>query len=109
MQGRTFADACLRALNDELEGFAPIRFTVNPHARFLNSVAGSVSLEDVRRMVAFKRKQWEGTRYQAHLNPSTLLSPYHLESYIAESKMPPPTRPTRGKGVVDDELASYAS
>lgn len=110
MDRETFADACLQVLNDELEGFAPFRFSVNPHARFLGSMLGTFSIDDVRQMVAFKRRQWEGTQYQAHLNPSTLLSPYHLEAYIAESKLPPVTRKVgKTAAFIDEELASYAS
>lgn len=59
MDRETFADACLQALNDELEGFAPFRYTVNPHARFLGSMLGTFTVDDVRQMVAFKRRQWE--------------------------------------------------
>lgn len=80
-----------------------------PHARFLGSMLGTFSIDDVRQMVAFKRRQWEGTQYQAHLNPNTLLSPYHLEAYIAESKLPPATRRVGKNAFIDEELASYAS
>ena len=88
MDRETFADACLQALNDELEGFAPVRYTVNPHACFLGSMLTTFSIDDIRQMVAFKRRQWEGTQYQAHLSPNTLLSPYHFEAYIADPSYP---------------------
>ena len=52
MDRETFADACLQALNDELEGFAPFRYTVNPHARFLGSMLGTFTVDDIRQMVA---------------------------------------------------------
>lgn len=94
--------SCLAALNDELRGLCD-EFTRNPHGRFLAGFEGSVPIEDVRRMVRYKRGEWEGTRFQANLTPSTLFSPDHFEAYLAQSKMPPPT-----KGVtVDDELRSY--
>lgn len=83
--------------------------TSTPHARFLGSMLGTFTVDDVRQMVAFKRRQWEGTQYQAHLNPNTLLSPYHLEAYIAESKLPPATRRVGKSAFIDEELASYAS
>lgn len=94
--------SCLAALNDELRGLCD-EFTRNPHVRFLAGFEDSVPIEDVRRMVRYKRGEWEGTRFQANLTPSTLFSPDHFEAYLAQSKMPPPT-----KGVtVDDELRSY--
>ena len=75
----------------------------------VSSMLGTFTVDDVRQMVAFKRRQWEGTQYQAHLNPNTLLSPYHLEAYIAESKLPPATRRVGSAAFIDEELASYAS
>ena len=105
----SFPLACLAALNEELRGIAPVEYTRNPNGGFLAGMEGTYTVEDVRQMVAFKRDQWAGTEFQGNLNPGTLFSPDHFEAYVAASKMPPPTKPTRGKGVVDDELASYAS
>lgn len=90
MANSTFSDCCLRVLNEELEGISPITFRYNPHSKFLNQMAGTYSVSDVRRMIAFKAEQWYGTEFQARLNPNTLLSPYHFESYIAESIMSSP-------------------
>ena len=60
-------------------------------------------------MVRFKRKEWEGTKFQQNLNPGTLFSPDKLEGYVIASKMEEPTKSIRGRKVMDDELASYAS
>ena len=60
-------------------------------------------------MVRFKRKEWEGTKFQQNLNPITLFSPEKFESYVIASKMKEPTKSISGRKVMDDELASYAS
>lgn len=90
---------CLDAFNATMG----TTYTRNPHGAFLAGFDGIVPIEDVSAMIAYKRKEWLGTRFQANLTPSTLFSPDHFEAYLAQSKMPPPT-----KGVtVDDELRSY--
>ena len=45
MNRETFSEACLQALNEELEVFAPIRCTVNPHSRFIGSMLGTYGIE----------------------------------------------------------------
>ena len=93
--------SCLKILN-EIMGTS---YTRNPHGEFLADFESSVPLEDVRRMVEFKRDEWWGTRFQHNLTPSTLFSPDHFETYIAQSKMPKPTKTTNE--VIDDELSVY--
>lgn len=105
----SFSLQCLKALNEELRGVAPVEFTRNPNGEYIASLEGRFTVDDVREMVRFKRKEWEGTKFQQNLNPGTLFSPDKLEGYVIASKMKEPTKSIRGRKVVDDELASYAS
>lgn len=106
---KSFPLQCLAALNEELRGIAPVEFTRNPNGEYLASLEGRFTVDDVREMVRFKRKEWEGTKFQQNLNPGTLFSPDKLEGYVIASKMREPTKSIRGRKVMDDELASYAS
>lgn len=105
----SFSLQCLKALNEELRGVAPVEFTRNPNGEYIASLEGKFTVDDVREMVRFKRKEWEGTKFQQNLNPGTLFSPDKLEGYVIASKMKEPTKSIRGRKVMDDELASYAS
>ena len=105
----SFSLQCLKALNEELRGVAPVEFTRNPNGEYIASLEGRFTVDDVREMVRFKRKEWEGTKFQQNLNPGTLFSPDKLEGYVIASKMKEPTKSIRGRKVMDDELASYAS
>ncbi len=105
----SFSLQCLKALNEELRGVAPVEFTRNPYGGYIASLEGTFTVDDVREMVRFKRKEWEGTKFQQNLNPVTLFSPEKFESYVIASKMKEPTKSIRGRKVMDDELASYAS
>lgn len=105
----SFSLQCLKALNEELRGVAPVEFTRNPNGEYIASLEGRFTVDDVREMVRFKRKEWEGTKFQQNLNPVTLFSPEKFESYVIASKMKEPTKSIRGRKVIDDELASYAS
>lgn len=105
----SFSLQCLKALNEELRGVAPVEFTRNPNGEYVASLEGRFTVDDVREMVRFKRKEWEGTKFQQNLNPGTLFSPDKLEGYVIASKMKEPTKSIRGRKVMDDELASYAS
>ena len=105
----SFSLQCLKALNEELRGVAPVEFTRNPNGGYIASLEGTFTVDDVREMVRFKRKEWEGTKFQQNLNPITLFSPEKFESYVIASKMKEPTKSISGRKVMDDELASYAS
>lgn len=105
----SFSLQCLKALNEELRGVAPVEFTRNPNGEYIASLEGRFTVDDVREMVRFKRKEWEGTKFQQNLNPGTLFSPDKLEGYVIASKMREPAKSIRGRKVMDDELASYAS
>ena len=105
----SFSLQCLKALNEELRGVAPVEFTRNPNGGYIESLEGTFTVDDVRAMVRFKRSEWEGTRFQQNLNPGTLFSPDKFEGYVVASKMKEPTKGIGGKAVIDDELASYAS
>lgn len=105
----SFSLQCLKALNEELRGVAPVEFTRNPNGEYVASLEGRFTVDDVREMVRFKRREWEGTKFQQNLNPGTLFSPDKFEGYVIASKMKEPTKSIRGRKVMDDELASYAS
>ena len=91
---------CLKIFNETMG----TTYSRNPHGEFLADFENLIPLEDVRRMVEFKRDEWSGTRFQGNLTPNTLFAPNHFEAYVNQAKMPPPTR----EGVTsDDELASY--
>lgn len=105
----SFSLQCLKALNEELRGVAPLEFTRNPNGEYIASLEGRFTVDDVREMVRFKRKEWEGTKFQQNLNPGTLFSPDKLEGYVIASKMKEPAKSIRGRKVMDDELASYVS
>lgn len=105
----SFSLQCLEALNEELRGVAPVEFTRNPNGEYIASLEGRFTVDDVREMVRFKRKEWEGTKFQQNLNPGTLFSPDKLEGYVIASKMKEPAKSIRGRKVMDDELASYTS
>lgn len=92
--------SCLKIFNETMG----TTYSRNPHGEFLADFENLIPLEDVRRMVEFKRDEWMGTRFQSNLTPHTLFAPNHFEAYVNQAKMPPPTR----EGVTsDDELASY--
>ena len=105
----SFPLQCLAALNEELRGIAPVEFTRNPNGEYIASLEGRFTVDDVREMVRFKRREWEGTKFQQNLNPGTLFSPDKFEGYVIASKMKEPTKSISGRKVMDDELASYAS
>lgn len=105
----SFSLQCLKALNEELRGVAPVEFTRNPNGEYIASLEGRFTVDDVREMVRFKRKEWEGTKFQQNLNPGTLFSPDKFEGYVIASKMKEPAKSIRGRKVMDDELASYVS
>lgn len=88
---------CLKVFN-EVFGTA---FTHMPtkNAEFLSTLEG-VTEEDVRKMVLFKKSQWENTKYAVNMTPNTLFSPDHFEQYIHQAK-------TAKEEVQDDELAEY--
>lgn len=92
-QESPFALACLKALNDEL---GTMYSSMPPKCtRTLERFSGLWSPEQVRGMVAFKRREWEGTRFRRHMTPNTLFSPDHFEQYMHQA-------------LADQEEARYA-
>lgn len=64
-------------------------FTFLPRhvAEFLNTVdEEAYPIEDVKRMLRFKRDEWEGTKFAGNLTPQTLFSPDHFEQYMFQSR-----------------------
>ena len=78
-----FALECLRALNEELGrdyGALP------PSAeRNLADNEGRYTVGQVRAMVAYKRDEWRGTRYERSLTPNTLFGREHFEQYVQQT------------------------
>ena len=37
-------------------------------------------------MIAYKRDEWQGTKFSKRLTPNTLFSPDHFEQYMHEAK-----------------------
>ena len=80
----SFPLQCLAILNDETGasfGELPPKCAVK-----LSAMAESYTLEDVRKMIRYKRDEWRGTRFAKNLTPNTLLGPDHFEQYIHQSR-----------------------
>lgn len=78
-----FSLRCLAVLND-LMGTA---YTTMPSRcrHMLDRSSGTFTVEQVRSMIAFKRKEWAGTKYRNGLTPNTLFSPDHFEQYMHQA------------------------
>lgn len=83
-QSAAFGLRCLKALNDVLgTTYGQLPPTC---ARFLASMEGRYTDEQVRQMIEYKRDEWQGkAKMRKHLTASTLLSPDHFESYMHQS------------------------
>lgn len=79
----SFAVQCLNAFN-EVKGTTYL--TMPPECtRTLSRFDGTYSVEQVKAMVAYKVKEWSGTKYKTSLTPNTLFSPQHFEQYMHQS------------------------
>lgn len=78
-----FWTLCLDALNAELV----TTYTTMPEKcrLMLERSRDTWTVEQVRAMVAYKRDEWQGTRYSKSLTPNTLFSPDHFEQYMHQS------------------------
>lgn len=79
-----FAWQCLAEFN---EAMGTAYSTMPPkcvHA--LERFDGKYSLEEVRRMIEYKRDEWTGTRFKNCLTPNTLFSLDHFEQYMNQSR-----------------------
>lgn len=78
----SFSVQCLRVFND-ITGWdmpnMPQKAT-----ECLNLRSNRYTLEQVGGMVKMKREQWEGTKIERNLKPSTLFSPDHFDEYMQE-------------------------
>ncbi len=83
-ESATFGLRCLKALNEVLgTTYGQLPPTC---ARFLASMEGRYTDEQVRRMIEYKRDEWQGkAKMRKHLTASTLLSPDHFESYMHQA------------------------
>ena len=95
----SFPLLCLKALNDTLG----TTYSCLPPGigEYLISMNKHYSLDDVKSMIAFKQKEWTGTRFQKNLTPSTLFSQKHFESYVHQS------RQTAHKKIGGERFAKY--
>lgn len=75
---------CLNAFNDVMA----TTYTSMPEKcrHRLERSEGTVSVEEVRAMIAYKRDEWCGTKYRKGLTPNTLFSPDHFEQYLHQSQ-----------------------
>lgn len=80
-----FADLCLMELN----GVMGTAYTAMPEKcrHVLERAEGRFSPEEVGGMVAYKRREWLGTRFRSNLTPNFLFSPDHFEQCMAQSQM----------------------
>jgi uncharacterized phage protein (TIGR02220 family) len=79
-----YAWQCLNQLNEALGttySSMPPKCT-----RTLDRFAGKYTPEEVRQMVAYKRDEWQGSRFRNCLTPNTLFSPDHFEQYMNQSR-----------------------
>ena len=80
----SFAFQCLQAFN-EVKGTTYL--TMPPECtRTLDRFSCAYSVEEVKAMVAYKVKEWTGTKYKNALTPNGLFSPNHFEQYMNQAK-----------------------
>ena len=84
LQDAPFWLQCLGALNE----FLGTTYTTMPEKcrHMLERCAGGYTVEQVRSMIAYKRDEWQGTKFSKRLTPNTLFSPDHFEQYMHEAK-----------------------
>ena len=79
-----FGLLCLKALNDVLGTcYATLP---SKSALCLSRMEGRYEPDEVRRMVEFKRDEWQGTKFANNLTPNTLFGPDHFEQYMHLSR-----------------------
>lgn len=78
-----YAQACLIALNETLG----TTYSALPGkaVRTLSRFDGLYTPEQVRAMIGFKQREWQGTRFARNLTPNTLFGPEHFEAYMQQS------------------------
>lgn len=89
MQEAPFWLQCLGALN-EITGFT---YTTMPEKcrHMLDRSAGNFTVEQVRKMIAYKRDEWNekdrksNTSFSKNVTPQTLFSPDHFEQYMHQT------------------------
>lgn len=79
----TFWIQCLNALNEIM--VTPYTTMPDKCRCMLEKSKGTYTVDQVRDMIAYKRDNWQGTRYSKCLTPQTLFSPDHFEQYMHES------------------------
>jgi uncharacterized phage protein (TIGR02220 family) len=94
VQDAPFWLQCLAAFNDQLG----TTYTTMPEKcrHMLDRCAEGYTVEEVRKMLAYKHEEWKGTRWRNCLTPNFLFSPDHFEQCMHQSK---------GE---DEEVADYA-
>lgn len=98
--------ACLAILNEELKtayGMLPPKAST-----YLQSMQDRYSLDEVRAMVAYKRDEWKGTKFELNLTPNTLFSAEHFEQYIHQSKAERGNRNAASSRSFDEEFLGKA-
>lgn len=75
---------CLKGYNETLG--RDVSYIPQESVDLLNMRADKYTVDDVIGMVKMKREQWEGTKIESNLKPSTLFSLKHFDEYMEEYK-----------------------
>lgn len=94
VQGAPFWLQCLAAFNDQLG----TTYTTMPEKcrHMLDRCADGYTVDEVRKMLTYKHKEWKDTKWRNCLTPNFLFSPDHFEQCMHQAK---------GK---DKEVKAYA-
>lgn len=84
VQDAPFWLQCLAAFNDQLG----TTYTTMPEKcrHMLDRCAEGYTVEEVRKMLAYKHEEWKGTRWRNCLTPNFLFSPDHFEQCMHQAK-----------------------
>lgn len=75
-----FSVQCLKVYNDTLK--RDLYSMPSKAAECLNLREGRYTLEEIAGMIKMKRDEWQGTKMESFLKPSTLFSPDHFDEYM---------------------------
>ena len=84
VQDAPFWLQCLAAFNDQLG----TTYTTMPEKcrHMLDRCAEGYTVEEVRKMLAYKHEEWKGTKWRNCLTPNFLFSPDHFEQCMHQAK-----------------------
>lgn len=84
VQNAPFWLQCLAAFNDQLG----TSYTTMPEKcrHMLDRCADGYTVDEVRKMLAYKHEEWKGTKWRNCLTPNFLFSPDHFEQCMHQAK-----------------------